>query len=215
MRNLLPAGVATVKKSSQFDWRLSGKRPHPNPLSVKLRDLGLMGCGSDAKFIPSTYKFASVSSRSALLQGLLDTDGCVRRSDNNIEYTTVSPALARDVAFLVQSLGGTARVRTKPTSYIRNGERTACKLAYRMSVILPPQIQPFRLGRKAAIYKPRPNMARVGPLSMSFPSAENRRNVSPLTRPTACTSPITASSPTTRRNLLRCCCSSRARRRRW
>ena len=92
----------------------------------------------------------------ALLQGLLDTDGCVRASDNNIEYTTGSPRLAEDVAFLVQSLGGTARIRTKPTSYMLNGERRACKLAYRMSVILPPEIQPFRLSRKAAIYQPRP-----------------------------------------------------------
>src|SRR4029077_6786333 len=98
-------------------------------------------------------------SRTSLLQGLLDTDGCVRQSDNNIEYTTVSPRLAQDVAFLIQSLGGTARIRTKPTSYTLNGERRACKLAYRMSVILPAEIQPFRLSRKAAVYTRRPKYA--------------------------------------------------------
>jgi len=139
------------------DWRLIERRGRRNSLSVALRNLGLMGCGSAEKFIPDIYKFASQASRAALLQGLLDTDGCVRKSDNNIEYSTVSPCLARDVAFLVQSLGGVARIRTKPTGYmLANGERRACKLAYRMSVILPPSIEPFRLERKAKIYKPRP-----------------------------------------------------------
>jgi SNF2 family DNA or RNA helicase len=152
-KEALPAGVDLVRSSAD-DWRMSGTRGRTNPLTFSLRNPGLMGCGSAEKFIPDVYKFASVESRTALLQGLLDTDGCVRKSDNNIEYTTVSPQLAKDVAFLVQSLGGTAHIRTKPTSYVLHGERRTCKLAYRMSVILPADIQPFRLGRKAAIYKP-------------------------------------------------------------
>src|SRR5207248_6960622 len=78
----LPRGVVAVK-SGLIDWRLSGNRPHPNPVTHGLRGLGLMGCGSAEKFIPDMYKFASVKSRTALLQGLLDTDGCVRASDNN------------------------------------------------------------------------------------------------------------------------------------
>src|SRR5262249_36153601 len=139
----LPVGVA-ARSVGGIDWRLSGVRPRPNPLTLALRDLGLMGCGSADKFVPARYKFASIEARIALLQGLLDTDGCVRASDNNIEYTTVSPRLAQDVAFLVQSLGGTARIRTKASGYVVNGERKACKLAYRMSVILPAEIQPFR-----------------------------------------------------------------------
>src|SRR5262249_31234913 len=127
-----------------------------NPLTNALRGLGLMGRGSAAKFVPDAYKFASVASRIALLQGLLDTDGCVRQSDNNIEYTTVSHQLAQDIAFVIQSLGGTARIRTKNTGYLANGTRKVCKLAYRMSVILPREIKPFRLPRKANVYRPRP-----------------------------------------------------------
>jgi SNF2 family DNA or RNA helicase len=151
-----PPGVSVVGAGG-VEWRLSGKRWQPNPVTSLMRELDLMGRGSSEKFIPDAYKFASVASRTALLQGLLDTDGCVRSSDNNIEYSTVSPQLAQDVAFLVQSLGGTARIRTKNAGYLlANGERQACKLAYRMSVILPPQTQPFRLARKAAIYKARP-----------------------------------------------------------
>jgi superfamily II DNA or RNA helicase len=150
-----PEGV-TVTYAAGIDWRISRARPRTNPLTQSLRDLGLMACGSSEKFIPDVYKFASRASRIALLQGLLDTDGCVRRGDNNIEYTTVSPHLARDVAFLVQSLGGTARIRSRSAGdLLANGERKACKLAYRMSVILPAEIQPFRVARKAAIYAPR------------------------------------------------------------
>jgi SNF2 family DNA or RNA helicase len=162
VRSLVPAGISPTPRARAdgprrpVDWRLSGVRPRANPVTVALRTLRPMGCGSSEKFIPDAFKFASVESRVALLQGLLDTDGCVRNSDNNIEYTTVSPRLAHDVAFIVQSLGGTARIRTKSASYVLNGERRACRLAYRMSVILPRAIQPFRLARKAAIYRGRP-----------------------------------------------------------
>ncbi|HET6316103.1 MAG TPA: SNF2-related protein, partial [Chloroflexota bacterium] len=158
----VPAGVA-LGAAGSIEWRLSGTAQKwlRNPLTTELRRVGLMGRDAVSKFIPNCYKFASVASRTALLQGLLDTGGCVRRSDNNIEYSTVSPRLAQDVAFLVQSLGGTARIRTKQAGYLlQNGERRACKLAYRMSVILPREVQPFRLPRKASIYTPRP---RYGP----------------------------------------------------
>jgi superfamily II DNA or RNA helicase len=128
-----------------------------NTIAEALGGLGLMSCGAAETFIPDVYKFASVASRTALLQGLLDTDGCLRTSDNTIEYSTVSPRLAEDVAFLVQSLGGTARIGTRATGYqLPNGERKPCKTAYCMSVILPPEVQPFRLQRKAAIYQSRP-----------------------------------------------------------
>jgi SNF2-related domain/SNF2 Helicase protein/LAGLIDADG-like domain len=152
-----PAGV-TAPRAGRLDWRLAdgGSRARPNPLTARLRQLGLIGCRSANKYVPEMYKFASVASRTALLQGLLDTDGCVRQSDNNIEYSTVSPRLAHDVAFLVQSLGGTARIRSKQPTFNYNGERRNGQTAYRMSIILPAEIQPFRLDRKASIYHARP-----------------------------------------------------------
>ena len=105
-----------------------------------------MGKKSESKFIPETYKFARLGDREALLQGLLDTDGYVSPADNNIEYTTVSRQLAEDVVFLVQSLGGTARIREK---------HTTGQLAYRMSIALPDGVHPFWLERKARVYHPR------------------------------------------------------------
>jgi hypothetical protein len=153
--DLLPPGVSLIKAHG-YDWRLSqGRVGTHNPLTVSLRSLGLMGHRAETKFIPEQYKYASVESRVALLQGLLDTDGHVRPGDNNIEYTSTSLQLALDVIELVQSLGGTARLRSKRTSYIYKGERRRGQLAYRMSVALPGDIQPFHLERKAHVYHPR------------------------------------------------------------
>lgn len=151
---MLPPGVMLrAQKQSdkvRYDYRLttgSNQKTYPhNPLTVILRELKLMNTKSATKFIPDSYKFSTIENRIALLQGLLDTDGYANPKDNNIEYCTVSQQLAKDVAFLVQSLGGTARIRTKPTYR---------QLAYRMSVILPNSIEPFRVHRKANAHHPR------------------------------------------------------------
>jgi SNF2 family DNA or RNA helicase len=143
---LIPEG-ARLAGTKGVDYRIVGPRPGArNPVMDVLRDLELFGCRSETKHIPEIYKFASVPSRIALLQGLLDTDGHVRPSDKNVEYLTVSPRLAEDVRFLVQSLGGRARVRMKPTTH---------QTAYRMSICLPNGIAPFALARKAAVYRDR------------------------------------------------------------
>lgn len=117
-----------------------------NRTKESLVSLNLMGKKSHTKFIPDVYKFASVESRLLLLQGLLDTDGHTRPKDGNIEYTSVSKRLAEDVQFLVESLGGTARIREKVTKR---------RLAYRMSVRFSGDIVPFRLARKADAYMPK------------------------------------------------------------
>jgi hypothetical protein len=155
VKSFLPSGV-NLTYASGYDWRLSrGRVSRPNPVTVSLRSLGLMGHRAEAKFVPDLYKFASVASRTALLQGLLDTDGCVRSADNNIEYSSTSLRLALDVIELVQSLGGKATLRKKRAFYTYKGEKREGQLAYRMSIALPPDIQPFRLTRKASIYHPR------------------------------------------------------------
>jgi superfamily II DNA or RNA helicase len=154
----VPSGVAVRYTGFGVDYRLTtSPQVAPNPVKDALRRLGLMGKRSEEKFIPEEYLFASVEQRVALLQGLLDTDGHVRPKDNNVEFSTASPRLAEGVRALVQSLGGTARIREKVT---------ARRLAYRMSVALPAEIRPFRLSRKADVYHPRtkyqPTRAIVG-----------------------------------------------------
>lgn len=74
-----------------------------NPLTQKLKALGLYDKLSSEKFIPKIYKMADRTTRSAILAGLLDTDGYMLHK--TFEYTTASKQLALDVAFIAQSLG--------------------------------------------------------------------------------------------------------------
>lgn len=56
--------------------------------------------------IPEIYKFASISQRMALLQGLMDTDGSLDNSDrHHCMFSTNSKGLAYDVLELLRSLG--------------------------------------------------------------------------------------------------------------
>jgi len=138
----------SAKRVSEYDFSLIGdnSKSAPNPLTVGLRELGLMGHRAEGKFIPDAYKFAPSSIRLAILQGLMDTDGSVRKKDNHLEYGSVSKRLAEDVVFIVQSLGGTARIRIKKTGF---------QDFYVVSVTLPNETCPFRLKRKREVWRPR------------------------------------------------------------
>lgn len=73
-----------------------------------LEELGLLGLYSYEKYIPSDYLYASVPQRLALLQGLMDTDGCGGRQ---ARFRTSSIRLANDMRLLVESFGGTFVLR--------------------------------------------------------------------------------------------------------
>lgn len=119
-----------------------------------IRDLGLAGTTCYTKFVPDIYKYNSIDVRRGMLQGLMDTDGTVDKGDGTADYTTVSHRLAEDVAYLVRSLGGQAKIKTRTTKYTNsNGDRVKGGLSYRIRVILSEC--PFRLGRKAFYWKPR------------------------------------------------------------
>ncbi|WP_414656958.1 SNF2-related protein [Deinococcus sp. VB343] len=115
-----------------------------------LRELGLHGKSGRDKFIPPDYLLGSPEQRLALLQGLLDTDG---HAGEVVEYTSVSEHLARGVVELVQSLGGVARIRQKATSHTYGGEKKS-GTAWRVTLKLPPHLEPFRLSSKRAAYRP-------------------------------------------------------------
>ena len=128
----------------------------PNPLRNGLEELGLWGKGAFDKFIPQTYLFAPLAERRLLLQGLMDTDGSVATIDNHLEFCSCSEQLSNDVRFLVQSLGGTAKIARGPSWYNdKQGERVEAKDRFRVSIALPASEKPFRLARKADVYHPR------------------------------------------------------------
>jgi DNA polymerase III delta prime subunit len=153
---LRPFGYSFAKKSQNnycYDYNitffhdksksgcLAKKGECIQPLKEKLRRYGLL-CKSIEKHIPSDYLFNSVDIRLKLLQGLMDTDGTIDRHLGQLSYATSSPALSRDFAFLVRSLGGTDSVRTKSTSYIKDGERIHCSDAFIHYLKFPDTITP-------------------------------------------------------------------------
>ena len=154
-RELLPTGTEFVYKQ-RYDYRIKTTIPGEHALWSALEELGLHGFGSGMKFVPSAYKTASLTDRLAMLQGLLDTDGTAQPQNGNVEFTTISDQLAQDVAWLVQSLGGVARMQYKAQpKYTYKGEQRIGKPAYRVGISLPPEYAPFRLARKMARYTPR------------------------------------------------------------
>lgn len=116
--------------------------------------LGMNGKTAEHKFVPKQYLYNSKEVRLDVLRGLMDTDGTVDKRDGCVEFNSASKQLAEDVAFLVRSLGGQAKIRVRPAGYKdSDGEFVRCLDSYRVRVIL--QENPFRLHRKAVYWKPR------------------------------------------------------------
>ncbi|MBC9723545.1 helicase-related protein [Streptomyces sp. TRM68367] len=137
---LVPVKGSRCDVTIQLTRRAGGVR---NPVIQTLRDLNLWGVTAHGKLVPDEFKNTSIKNRLALLQGLLDTDGTIHTDGLTISLCSASRRLADDVAWLVRSLGGRARVLPK-------------KAAFNVSVALPDEYAPFRLTRKAERVRPRP-----------------------------------------------------------
>ncbi|MCE6999700.1 DEAD/DEAH box helicase [Saccharothrix sp. S26] len=141
----LPAGCELWKSpaSRPDDWYVVGCERGRNPLLAALRELGVHGHRSHAKFVPESYLVAPVKDRHALLQGLLDTDGTPDRAHgSNVTFESASARLAEQVGWLAESLGGTGRVRQ-----VTKGGNTHHQVSLRLPIDFPP----FRLARKAEL----------------------------------------------------------------
>jgi len=155
LKKLLPNGVCFKKtKSKKYDYNIVKiKSKKTNILKNFLRELGAYGKTAEAKFIPDAYRYSTVENRLALLQGLMDTDGCPVDDGCGTEYCTVSKRLALDVQELVETLGGIARFKIKKNpKYTYKGEKKNGRTAYRLNVKLPIGMVPFRLQRKLDKY---------------------------------------------------------------
>ncbi|AII51996.1 SNF2-related protein [Hymenobacter sp. APR13] len=138
-----------------YDYNLVKASGWTNALMQEVKALGLKDRKSADKFIPEAYLFNDVATRLAVLQGLMDSDGYVSASGDVCQFTSVSEQLTAGVTFLVQSLGGTVRQSSKVPTYSHNGEQRTGQRAYTLTLSLLPHIVPFRLGRKAALYRPK------------------------------------------------------------
>lgn len=96
----------------------AGGGPKRNRLLDALRSLGLMNIPSETRFIPDAYKRSTIVERQAVLAGLLDSDGA--RSRGGYDFISKSERLARDLAFLVRSIGQAAYI-TRCSKGCQNG----------------------------------------------------------------------------------------------
>lgn len=110
-----------------------------HPATVRLRDLGVL----NAKHIPSRYLRASAQQRLALLQGIMDTDGCACEGAS-ASIDLCDERLLRDVAELVRSFGWKVAVREGPAVIAGRVVGTRWRLHFR------PDLPVFRMPRKAA-----------------------------------------------------------------
>jgi predicted ribonuclease YlaK len=124
-----------------------------NPIKEELYKLGLSGTKAWTKFIPDDYKYNSIENRIALLQGLMDTDGTIKKR-GEATYCTTSKRLAEDIIELVRSLGGRATIsernRIGEESIINGRPIIKRKISYEFTVSLPAHINPFFISRKAS-----------------------------------------------------------------
>lgn len=147
----LPAGVtwralpnSRPSKAITYLFKGSGGG-RPNPLTVALRGLGLMGLRSCERFVPKDYLAASIEDRLALLSGLVDTDGYIKGT--RISVSTSSERLASDIRNIVWSLGGSATARRKETTHLPS---------WTVQLSLPAHMPcPARLDRRRNIWTPR------------------------------------------------------------
>lgn len=127
------------------DYRIKDER-----LRNDLEGLKLYGRDAFNKSVPDFYKFGSVETRWAILQGLMDTDGTVDKRGHCM-FATVSEQLAKDVKFLVNSLGGLATINKYENHYTKNGERIEASDYYDIYIRINQSERLFRLPRKKAL----------------------------------------------------------------
>jgi phosphate starvation-inducible PhoH-like protein len=159
------AGIE-LRQTGEYDYVLRHRHGHrggvivANPVTTALRELGLAGTYSHSKFIPEPYLRNAAEVRTALLQGLLDSDGgpVVQQGRTcRIQYSTCSEVLRDDVAHLVRSLGGVTYSRCRRAVGRSPGRARGRPVEHRHDAFvtdlrLPTGIEPFRLRRKLDLY---------------------------------------------------------------
>lgn len=152
--SILPDKVY-ILYSGKYDWRLTSMKRKINPIKQALRDLELLGKNSENKFVPDMFKFNDYDTRLAVLRGLMDTDGTVwqDRKTTRAQYYSTSETLAKDVVFLVQSLGGIAYIRRRDFDesddhYLNGRIIRHTKSCWIVEIVM--ETNPFQLTRKAS-----------------------------------------------------------------
>lgn len=132
-------------------YRIVGKNkgPYNNDYILQLRLLDLMFKRSYEKFIPDIYLNSSHTQRLELIQGLMDTDGTVSKIGGTVSYCTTSYILAKQVQYLIRSIGGIASISEKKTFFSnKNNEKISGRIAYQVNIRHSKPSELFSLPRK-------------------------------------------------------------------
>lgn len=138
--------IHTVSKRDNGCCTVNIHCPDGTPLITKLKQMDL----PEEKHIPDIYLKSSIEDRMLLLQGLMDTDGCISKkadcefAQNNIDHAR----LGIDFGELLVSLGIRYSNRCNKRTYTHNNEKkesTAMRFFFKADIRKPV----FRLKRKA------------------------------------------------------------------
>lgn len=97
------------------------------------------------KHIPEEYFTSSVNQRTALLQGLIDTDGSISSDGMQISFCNKNEKIIDGIIDIIRSLGGTA---SKGEQLTRFDKLSEYKHSFKVTGRLPKEIIPVKLSRK-------------------------------------------------------------------
>ena len=153
VREVIP-DHAIMTKRSELTYSINPGKSGPrgrNAVLNAFRKYDLMFKPSHEKHIPTDYMESSSDDRFEILRGLLDTDGTIGTT-GNVTYASTSEVMAKQVQSIVFSLGGTAKITNRRTSYTHNGERRMGRIAYQVSIVMDRENPLFYSEKKKARY---------------------------------------------------------------
>ena len=137
-------GVKYEFLDNQTRWR--------NYIKNVIYELGLEGTKAKTKFIPNEYKYTTLENRINLLQGLMDSDGTIKKNTGEQSYTTISKQLAYDVIEIARSLGLNASFYIRDRigkSNVINGKKIISRdISYEVNIPKHEWIKIFHIKRK-------------------------------------------------------------------
>lgn len=157
---LIGAKGYSRKSVKNYNWNFSLKNPISNCNGIVIKkfqtkmffkNVPELLRSSSEKRIPRQYFYGSIEQRLKLVQGLMDTDGHISKTDNgryNVSYTSVNYNLIHDIQELLFSLGYVSRItkENRTTKYT-----TGACYCLRINISNSEKYKLFRLSRKKNI----------------------------------------------------------------
>lgn len=133
------------KYLNRYTCEIIGKIQNFNPILNNAKKLGFYGKTQYKKFIPDIYLYsASYQQKLELLQGLMDVNGHIDKFGKCL-YITSSYLLAKQLQYLIRSIGGIASILLKQNSHTYKNSK---EQAYQVNISYNKLSELFSLPRK-------------------------------------------------------------------